>query len=225
MGYHRFSRLTGEGLFSAAEVGASHIRQRLFVLAYSERGNAWRLGLNLAGTSGSSEGEAREQRVRADSEDADRRVANGNGVSWGMDQSRRTQASWRRDFVADPDCKRNDGRQENQAGGIQVGWAVPHEHPNALSERCQGLRWSEQGIALEELEAVFPPGPDDLEAWARVLTEMPEAEPAFCRKADGVAWWLDATAYRAHRLRVLGNGVVPLVVAYAFRTLYRRALE
>ena len=72
------------------------------------------------------------------------------------------------------------------------------------------------------LQGVFPPGPNDLESWARVLAEVPSLEPAFCREAAGVAWWLDATAARPHRLRVLGNGVVPLAAAHAFRTLAAR---
>ena len=97
--------------------------------------------------------------------------------------------------------------------------------PGPLCERCQGLLRIEQDSSLQELGYLFPPGPSDLKSWARVLDEMPEAEPAFCSLADGVAWRLDATALRPERLRVLGNGVVPLVAAHAVPTLAARALK
>ena len=100
----------------------------------------------------------------------------------------------------------------------ECGPNVPHAD-GYLQER---VRRTEQEEPIPGLGGLFPPGPDDLESWARVLAEMPEAEPAFCREADGVAWWLDATSARTQRLAVLGNGVVPLVAAHAFRTLAAR---
>lgn len=58
----------------------------------------------------------------------------------------------------------------------------------------------------------FPPGPADRSGWERVLEHAPHIEPAVRGGADGLA-------YRVDRLRLCGNGVVPLVAAYAFRTL------
>ena len=55
----------------------------------------------------------------------------------------------------------------------------------------------------------WPPGPSEHDEWERVPTHL---KPAVCRMADGMA-------YRVDRLRVCGNGVVPLAAAYAFRTL------
>jgi len=64
-------------------------------------------------------------------------------------------------------------------------------------------------------EFVFPPGPGDETAWARYLEQRPDAQPAIRRGSDGLA-------FRVDRLRLCGNGVVPLVAAYAWRTLTAR---
>ena len=55
----------------------------------------------------------------------------------------------------------------------------------------------------------WPPGPTQHEEWQRI---EPHLKPAICRMAHELA-------YRVDRLRLCGNGVVPLAAAYAFRTL------
>ena len=84
-------------------------------------------------------------------------------------------------------------------------------------------RSSLHGSRSEEAESGladyrFPPGPDDPAAWARVLAEVPEVEPAVCRVAHGVP-------DRTHRIRALGNAVVAAQGAYAFRLLWQRMME
>lgn len=64
---------------------------------------------------------------------------------------------------------------------------------------------------------LFPPGPHDHDGWRNTLAAAPELEPSFRRVADGLASRLDIA--RVDRLRLLGNGVVPLEAAYAIRTL------
>ena len=58
----------------------------------------------------------------------------------------------------------------------------------------------------------WPPGPGDADAWKQCLRAAPDLEPAVRRGADGLA-------HRVDRLRLCGNGVVPLVAAHALRTL------
>jgi DNA (cytosine-5)-methyltransferase 1 len=64
---------------------------------------------------------------------------------------------------------------------------------------------------------LFPPGPGETDAWRRVLREdrtLAPAQSEVCLLADGLA------RDRAHWLRLLGNGVVPLQAAYAFCSLW-----
>ena len=77
----------------------------------------------------------------------------------------------------------------------------------------EGTAWK-GGSELGELP-LYPPGPNDREGWAYMLTVMPEAQPTFCRVADGATTGVD------RRLRAVGNGVVPAVAARAFCVLSR----
>lgn len=67
---------------------------------------------------------------------------------------------------------------------------------------------------------IFPPGPSDREAWELAPEE---AQPAVRRGSDGLA--ADVDRCWADRLRLSGNAWVPLVGAYALRTLAARALS
>lgn len=64
----------------------------------------------------------------------------------------------------------------------------------------------------------FPPGYDDIAGWERA-----EIRPTLCGMAHGDASDLDEYQFRAERLRALGNAVVPLTGAFAFRVLAKRA--
>lgn len=82
---------------------------------------------------------------------------------------------------------------------------------NTDDARLEGRR-GDIGERADELDP-WPPGPTEHERWERI---DPQLKPAVCRVAHGVA-------NRVDRLRLCGNGVVPLAAAYAFRTLARAA--
>ena len=94
---------------------------------------------------------------------------------------------------------------------------------------------------------LFPPRPSELGEWRAALDRATQLEPSIRRVAHGVAPWLDSTGWpfigreggipddgswaafairhRIDRLRMLGNGVVPLQAAYAIRTLASRLAQ
>jgi DNA (cytosine-5)-methyltransferase 1 len=151
---------TQEGLFTAAEAGAPHKRQRLFILAHR---NGCREAMGYADT-GLGDHEAGQ--VRA-----------------GRDTS-------------------------SYAGG---GHALAH----ASSAGSQTVRWSgeEEPVSPEGPLSLYPPGPNDHAGWARLLAQMPSAQPVVCVLPDGPAPSV------ARRLRALGNAVVPAVGGLAWIVL------
>jgi len=166
------------GLFSAKEVGASHQRVRLFLLAHSESRCE---PLAHAG------GQRHLPRVEG--------IKEGEGKWWsrlGSDSK----------GLAD---SRESGYEERGGSGL------PGEEAGRINQGAT----TDRDCRLP----LFPPGPADLEAWREVLERWPEVEPAVCGVADGTTPWLD---YRNDQLRCLGNGVVPVVAALAFRTLWGR---
>lgn len=90
-------------------------------------------------------------------------------------------------------------------------WEVP------LDER----RGEKTSIPTSEFHSsYFLPGYANKRHWQGILEREPWVEPAVCRASDGSPGWLvEANEFREDRIRALGNGVVPLVAAYAFKIL------
>jgi len=169
--------------FTAAEVGAPHRRERLFILAYATIQRLEYTDEREPQTQG-----RREARISA-------------GRDGQLAHSRQQQ-----ELVQ----QRPQQLREPTREGVQVADA---ESPNGWSGEPNVT--SAAGLRRRGLGSSFPPGPDDRDAWARVLAEVPALEPALCRVATGVP-------DRTHRLRALGNTVVPAQGAYALRSLWQR---
>lgn len=121
------------------------------------------------------------------------------------------------------------GRPARRGGGLVHGRAGPQErprvaHPHRLPGREPTERHerepAERGHADPGHPGAFlgvhPPRPGDADAWAAWIAAG-GPEPGVSRGPDGPAVDLD-------RLRLIGGGAHPLVVAYAFRALAARAL-
>lgn len=70
----------------------------------------------------------------------------------------------------------------------------------------------------EELPA-WPPGPEDTDAWRRVLAVRPDLAPAIEPPVRDLAHGMARGLGRTDQLHILGNGVVPQQAAYALKLL------
>ncbi|MFI4977577.1 MAG: DNA cytosine methyltransferase [Solirubrobacterales bacterium] len=110
-------------------------------------------------------------------------------------------------------------------GGSEVGDSAHADGRRRIGGEEAGTRADQVGRRRSSgsggvLGRPFPPGPDDRDAWIRILAERPDLAPAVEPAVRGV---VDGMAYRVDRLRLTGNGVVPMVAATAFVALADRA--
>ncbi len=225
------------GLFSAAEVGAPHERERVFILGVADASRAGHQGRELSRASDevvglAAPGSASELRGAL--------LGHANGV---REQQPHDQ---------DGSEPREDARDRAGGAGLRPVGAVGDalrsgSHAGAYGSLCGGEEgrgsWDENpagpgsamvdssrrgragrpesalgqpvdGTASERAGTgpLWPPRPNDLDGWRDLLAVRPEAEPAVRGDAHGVA-------SRVDELRMLGNGVVPLEAAHALRTL------
>ena len=117
------------------------------------------------------------------------------------------------DKLANPKCLgwrgRNNGMERWQSSKIKTEGSLSSCSKimgNSNNERLEG--WKCQGQLQNQLSA-WPPSPTDYGSWQ----ELPDhLKPAIHKSSDGMA-------NRVDEIRACGNGVVPLVAAYAWRVL------
>ena len=220
------------GVFSAAEVGASHQRKRVFILAKlahteGERGfqaaERREPGQSMSDMDCNAVDDALSQFRRASRADCAEGFATASLESAGEQLANakelRRQQSW----------ASRQGRNGLENGSVGVGQADSDStgsQGRSLPECERGGEWaSRQGLPA------FPPGPDATEQWREIIERYPwlapatteaEIESVVCRMADGSSKFLDGRRSRVDQLRLLGNGCVPKTVATAFRVLSKR---
>ena len=224
------------GLFTAAEVGAPHKRERLFILAIREGDELadparllwhpveWREPDGTAAALADAEG----QRQREPADEADTVAGSGPARHEPRDDGRDVadaadgqfpQPGWRAEGrkgsgPAGAGLADADGERRLQAERGQPPDSRPdpcgRDVDDADGTRSQG--WGDDTGEHTGERPAWPPGPGDADGWERYLRAAPDLEPAVRRGADGLA-------HRVDRLRLCGNGVVPLVAAHALRTL------
>lgn len=177
---------------AAADVGASHRRERLFVLGWQVADSDVD-GLEGIGREPPDDRDARD--------DADRPGGQGVANPGGARRQRPEHASQPRVGSGHRcDSQVADAESVGLLRGRQA-----QRHEDDAGHRPQPGRNRD----------LWPPVPLDRDGWERAIgAGMPQ--PSVRRVAHGLAHRLD-------RLHVIGNGVVPLVAAVAFRRLVRRA--
>ncbi|MDB5445674.1 MAG: DNA-cytosine methyltransferase [Phenylobacterium sp.] len=192
------------GLFRASEIRASQGRPRVFILGVADG----RHGRQPGGRQHDGRAIARCE-ARSDRHDADRRhpaLAHSGGAG-----------------LPDPEQPGQPGQAER---GLEPRSTAAELRRPPVVRAVGGERDGRAGqpgpgpagrapVGRPDEGPLFPPGPADLDAWRALLVGRPDLEPAVRRGADGLA-------DRVDRLRMLGNGVVPLQAAYALRTLATR---
>ncbi len=209
---------------SAADVGASHKRDRWFLLAHAQRGK--------------SESRHEPDLLRGRSRAAEQvgvgssvvAHAQSDGLRCGSAQGGDRQPALSIEGLADTVVQRPQGVVSTgpAPGATQRGGGAALADANEFNDDRGGVAWDRRTESSNG--RVFAPGRDP-GAWTNVLREnwptIPEVEPSNGGVVDGLDSWLDPSLYshRADRLRAVGNGVVPIQAAAAFVILWRRAHE
>lgn len=207
------------GIFSAEEVGATHKRERIFILAVAADDAVGGAGASvgdtdltrLEGWSGAEFGGGNERAVRqtgaagdAFVDDAPRHGCDGPERKGGS-RGRVREAGDSDDAPVVYAESIAERESQHESG------AVPREY----------ARTNVVGRRDHDYPFLFPPGPDDYHGWESVLLAgrmdlLPALpEPVLRQLVDGLAGRLD-------QLRAAGNGVVALQAAFAAEHLAQK---
>lgn len=233
------------GVFSAAEVGAPHRRERVFIMAYSSGGETWeRIGAEFQETQ--SRGKAGDSSPRAGSPDrlehtarlTEREPDDETGTK--SRQDAREMSGGRRSSRADSISERLQGYAGDGAGSHEPGRVAQGQDgsacaggvlENTVSERRRGggIRHGESPTARDETEAQtagpcpgWPARPGEPQhEWEEPRTIDRKLNPSWVAQLMGLpSDWVEVEGLtREMKLRALGNGVVPQQAEHAIRCL------
>ena len=216
---YRSLRLMGykveAGLFTAAEVGAPHKRERLFILAYNNYGQSDTAIITepVRQTQFESCDDSRKRRKQLDNSTVGR-------------HGEKKEICTRRDGIVGTSELANSINSMRQSTEQRKGGKPERAGESLANSEYPKPRPGEQGVESEAPKNRrdrftvnrWPsrPGQEQYD-WEEPRT----VKSGMGRTVDGASPKLDATANRVDRLRLLGNGVVPDCAELAFRTLYK----
>ena len=203
------------GTLSASDVGAPHVRNRFWLLAYTRRGGArWLQHIARSGWQSPNHGAIGEGLADAE-RDGHSRQCDGEVRRFRDTQVRAESTGW----LARSDCAvANAESAGHQAGGRGVGDASALAVAASDGADHMALTNCDRRQAeVQYPDRLFPPGPSDADGWREYIRQG-GPEPVVLGGTDGDAERLD-------RIHAAGNGVVPLVAATAFVRLAERALR
>lgn len=205
-------------LLTAAEVGAPHRRERVFVLAHRERAGrrsasrtdeVQRACVEQQGGAGSDE-------LRGDALRRPRIIC--GGVESGCDVAHRAGDGLNGDRERDGGRSPGAGTRRDDADRCDPAVAdAPLTGGGAIQLPGCGGRAIADGAG--RWPRPWPPGPGARDEWRRILERDPGLAPAAQPDLRGVAHGLPS---RLDRLRALGNAVVPAQARLAFVELWER---
>jgi site-specific DNA-cytosine methylase len=193
------------GIFSAREVGAPHQRKRVFILGVADCDN---------GLGNRSELEicTRRDAVIVSSEELADRASKRGTAGLPKPQQREEGQPEKLDH-----CCRGE-RWPARPSELQHEWEEPRVVADTQSQQsASGNHGSESGATCKPREGE-PRG----RCSGSLRESNGQAESRLGRATDAASSWVDPTANRVDRLRLLGNGVVPATAAKAFVTLLQR---
>jgi DNA (cytosine-5)-methyltransferase 1 len=207
------------GLFSAEETGANHKRERLFILGLAHgvgEGVEKRASEHRDIESQRTPSQRRRDELGDAHSHGRQQITENAPGHEGKHEGRRTidhyipecagQSMDKTDFRESTDSgKLADAEQPGSGTGI-----------NGKQGQATGKWWDRLTDYRHGLP-LFAPARNDFRSWSVVARVAPTLMPAIESQLRGVA---DGLVSRSDRLRLVGNGVVPLAAAYAFLTLF-----
>lgn len=178
-------------------------------------------------------------RIRTDTDSEGRKCLSGDGCA----EVEHTQSLGRGEGRAEPVFRigrdavaRTSGEVADASGAGPQG----RERPGSSDQRHRAT--AHGPTAQRGCTWLFPPGPGDRDAWGQIIASHPDLAPALSvrdvkRACDNLAAMVEqgrleesaaqsvicgslaGMAQRSRSLRLLGNGVVPVCAAYAWRSL------
>ena len=126
-----------------------------------------------------------------------------------------------------------DTNAERLQGGVNKNSEAKERQAGADIKYDRRGSWSDTRGHSSSSFPLYPPGPGDREAWARLIARFPELEPTFCKEGHMLSEMQETQSELRRtsngttrgmdlRLRAIGNGVVPAVAGRAFRELARK---